>query len=363
MQESLYALLSKRMGKRKNKKRNRVIAGSQAEDLKKEDLSVADTNNPLLAELQSFLKKLSREEKDSFFSNSLDPQRRAELWMEQADIGEKLVNQYAWAVPDERAIRILKHFGPIVEIGAGCNAYWCRQMKQAGIDVIGYDVDSEKGGRISGTSKKHRDVFHVLQGGPEVLEEHSDRTLFLCYPDEDDTIVTEPEEGPISMGAACLKYYKGDYVIHVGELYGSTLSMEQAPWGRSSSPEFQQQLAADFHCLLQISLPSWLHVRDTLSVWKRSETCAIVFAADEEDEDGDEEVEYRHIAAEERLPMDRVAPCLEHLLKFSSNQGPPSSKEAYKRPASAMEIEIKSSGKKQKKENQSETIEGYKCPW
>ena len=29
----------------------------------------------------------------------------------------------------------------------------------------------------------------------------------------------------VVMGAACLNHYKGQYVIHVGELFGDTLSM------------------------------------------------------------------------------------------------------------------------------------------
>ena len=115
------------------------------------------------------------------------------------------------------------------------------------------------------------------------------------------------------MGADCLDHYKGQYVIHVGELFGDTLSMEQAPWGRSSSPDFQDRLAAEYHCVLKASLTNWLHVRDTISVWKRSETCTIVFAAEGEN-DEEEEVEYKHIPVEERLPTDLAAPCLQHIL-------------------------------------------------
>ena len=32
-------------------------------------------------------------------------------------------SQFAWAIPDERALRILGHFSPIIEIGAGFG-YW-----------------------------------------------------------------------------------------------------------------------------------------------------------------------------------------------------------------------------------------------
>ena len=75
----------------------------------------------------------------------------------------------------------------------------------------------------------------------------------------------------------CLDHYQGDYVIHVGDLFAdANLSIDQAPWGRSSSPEFQQRLASKCHCLLKAQLPNWLHTRDLIGTRKNSETCAIV---------------------------------------------------------------------------------------
>jgi hypothetical protein len=326
------------MGKNNKKRRIRststpppakALSSSSKPQEKKKTL---ENTNPLLQQQSKFLKSLSPKDRDGFFSDALvDPERRAELWMAQAEIGEELVNKYAWATPDDQALRILKHFSPLVEIGCGANAYWLKLMRQkSGIDIIGYDVNTEQGGIIptKDNQKKKGSVQNkssfIRQGGPEVLssEEHAKRTLFLCYPDEDeqepeedDDDDEEPEE-PTSMGWRCLDRYEGGYVIHVGELFSdASLSIDQAPWGRSSSPEFQQRLASEYHCILKAQLPNWLHTRDSISVWKRSETCAIVFAADEEeDSEEDEEVEYRHIPPEERLPTDLVAPCLQHLL-------------------------------------------------
>jgi hypothetical protein len=124
----------------------------------------------------------------------------------------------------------------------------------------------------------------------------------------------------MSMAAACLEHYTGSTIIHVGELYGDTLSLEQAPFGRSSSSEFSQRLAAEYHCILRMKLESnWLHVRDTLSVWKRSETCCMAFQDD--DDDGNEsknssygDMYYKYIPPEEILPVDCAAPCVAHLL-------------------------------------------------
>ena len=261
------------------------------------------SKNPLFEQQTAFLNSLSDQERHDFLAPSFDPIRRGELWMQQADLGQDLVNAYSWATPDDRALRVLKHFAPMVEIGAG-QGYWCQVMRDYGIDVVAYDADPSKGGKItkgsSAATTKNKSL--VKTGGPKVLEQPDNRrrTLFLCYPDENASMSDNDNDKPPSqsMASACLKHYKGDYIIHVGELVlDATLSMDQAPWGRSSSPAFQEQLAAQFHCVLKIGLPSWLHVRDTLSVWKRSQVCSIVFEAEDgdDDEEGDEEYEYRYV--------------------------------------------------------------------
>jgi hypothetical protein len=43
-----------------------------------------------------------------------------------------------------------------------------------------------------------------------------------------------------------------DTVIHVGELYGDCINLEQAPWGRTSGADFQSMLATNFHCILKV---------------------------------------------------------------------------------------------------------------
>ena len=301
-------------------------------------------NNPLLTAQQRFLNSLSPTERTHFFSSThVTPERRAEIWEEQADLGETLVNSYAWATPDPRLIKVFQHFAPIVEVGCGANAYWSRWMNAVGgVDVIALDASLDDGGKLSSedrkrmpktdnnysNSKAHKLV--ILHGGPASLSEDakirdSDRTLFLCYPDEDcqqqddneDDECKEDADPPVSMAAMCLEHYTGSTVIHVGELFGDTLNLEQAPFGRSSSSEFQQRLAAEYHCILRMKLESnWLHVRDTLSVWKRSETCCIAFEKDDNDgeDDDDEEMYYKYIPPNELLPVDLAAQCVAHLL-------------------------------------------------
>ena len=165
--------------------------------------------------------------------------------------------------------------------------------------------------------------------GPDCLDQPSmnGRNLFLCYPDEAE-----------SLGVRCLEKFRGMFLIHIGEMiHGGTLSGAlQSPWGRTTAADFQVKLAEDFHCLLRAEIPRFPFSYDQLSVWKRSrrvsgnEECvgreqdqrSISHAAvqakdgrgalvdDNSEEDADMWVD---IPEEERLP-DVAAPCLRHLL-------------------------------------------------
>jgi len=347
------------MGKNKKRKSSVVSHVSNIDTDTSTSISAAgqekedESNNPLYKQQKAFLSCLTRQERDLYFSthstSSITPERRAEIWMQQADIGEDLINRYAWATPTEECRNIFIFFSPLIEIGCGSNAYWAKYMKHtAGVDVLAFDRNIHQGGKIcslgkekkekkkkssdgtctgsrSGKVKDASNLIVLQQGGPEVLQrpEFKSRTLFLCYPDEEDILIDNHDgQPPLSFGWQCLNTYKGTYVIHVGELafLDSSLNLEQAPWGRSSSPEFQQRLASEFHCIAKIQLPNWLHVRDSISVWKRSELCEMCFVGDAEDEDVDSDediVEYRHIPKEEMLPSVMVAPCMAHLLQPS----------------------------------------------
>eukprot|EP01082_Thalassiosira_pseudonana_P009374 g8281.t1 g8281 contig29:151237-152360(+) len=270
---------------------------------RKDGSSNSTDNNPLLTSQQNYLKSLPSTIKADFFSSKLTPEERAKVWEEQADLGESLVNSYSWATPDDRLLKVFQHFAPIVEVGCGANAYWARWMHDVGgVDVVAFDVSLEEGGKIAA-------------GRGDGDEEE-----YRPSPDNEEGEDMDDEAKTTSMAAACLDHYTGDTVIHVGELYGDTVSLDQAPWGRSSSNEFQERLAGEYHCILKMKLENnWLHVRDTLSVWKRSETCCMVFEEEgdqEEEEDGSaDEVHYKHIPSDEVLPTDLAAPCVSHLLK------------------------------------------------
>lgn len=78
----------------------------------------------------------------------------------------------------------------------------------------------------------------------------------LGWPDQD-------EESNFSVD--CLQHYNGDTIIHIGELFGETLSKN--PWGQSTSQKFQLQLGELFRCVYRTRLPNWPGFLDTLSIW------------------------------------------------------------------------------------------------
>ena len=91
------------------------------------------------------------------------------------------------------------------------------------------------------------------------------------------------------LALACLRSFTGDTIVHVGELIGDgTLSVGDAPWGRSTTRRFQEQLHSKFHCLLRVGLPTMATGRETLTVWRRSKCCPLMVPDDSDDEDGEE---------------------------------------------------------------------------
>ena len=221
----------------------------------------------------------------SFFSSSVA--ERTKEWNKLDKLWDPLCAKFAWACPDERALKVLCHFSPLVEIGAG-KGYWALLLQQRGADIVCYD---KYGGDVKGSSVTC--WTKVRKGGPEKLTDASaaGRNLFLCFPDEEESIAI-----------VCLESFSGEFVIHVGELLagdGTCGSSPQAPWGRTTSAEFQIALAATFHCVYVAKLETRLpFARDCISVWKRTKYVlgrhfpAAKSKKEQESDEGDEDEDY-----------------------------------------------------------------------
>ena len=174
---------------------------------------------------------------------SVPPELR-KLTMARYQLRQVLVARYAWAIPSQEAIDLLARHSPLIEVGAG-TGYWAWLVRQAGADILAFDRFPPPDPR----NRWHAGVepwSAVEPGGPDVASAHPDRTLFLCWPPED-----EP------FGEEALAAYRGETVVFIGE-----------PGRPGELTPLLQEL--DRWDLLETAdLPQWEGVRDRLFVLRR----------------------------------------------------------------------------------------------
>ena len=242
---------------------------------------------------------------------------RQQNWIRLEILGEPQCKLYSWAIPDERSLNILSRFGPLIEIGAG-KGYWSRLLKDRGVDIIAFDkyVYSDRSLRFDALKHNFEMISllshvklwtNIYKGGPSVLKrtcinkyKNVGRNLFLCYPDEGE-----------EMSALCLNFFQGDVIIHVGELIstGTLSGYPQAPFGRTTSSEFNVLLCESFHCILSASIPRFPFSNDCITVWKRTKMVEGRY-----DNNSDDKNYWADIPKNERLSNDIAAPCCSELL-------------------------------------------------
>lgn len=162
----------------------------------------------------------------------------------------QLTLQYAWAIPTTKAIFwAAKRCPRIVEIGAG-RGYWAMLLAAAGCDVVAYDKAIHDSGEVV-NNVWHADgptFFPVEHGYPEQAAEHSDRTLFLCWPPYDD---------PMAYDA--LRAYRGRELLYVGEGDG----------GCCGGEEFWKAIDGEWDEVGECEIPQWYGMRDWMTLYRR----------------------------------------------------------------------------------------------
>jgi SAM-dependent methyltransferase len=153
---------------------------------------------------------------------------------------EQLVRKYAWAIPDDEAIKELVKLSPIFEVGAG-NGYWAKLIAEAGGTVICYDI-----------CVPEETYFPVYLGGSEVVSkigvDYDNCTLFLCWPPYND-----------SMASDCLKLYTGNKLVYIGEGYD----------GCTGDKMFHRILDKDWQLTKVIQLTQWQNIHDVMYIHER----------------------------------------------------------------------------------------------
>jgi hypothetical protein len=188
---------------------------------------------------------------EAYKKHQCDESEMIEKLMTGFNARKHLCHQYAWAVPNEEALQLLVKFSPIIEIGAG-SGYWAFLAQQMGADIFCFD----KLPPTKGSTKNH---FHpnmepyvpVFEGGPETLLKYPERTLFMCWPPYSDPMAHE-----------CLKNYRGNHILYVGEGGG----------GCTGDDAFWERIDKEWDESDSIMIPQWWGIHDYMCVFTRKET-------------------------------------------------------------------------------------------
>jgi hypothetical protein len=157
------------------------------------------------------------------------------------------VRRYAFAIPTEAALAVLARFAPIIELGAG-TGYWAYLLRRRGVDCLAFDAAPP-----DQSPNPHRfNAFTwtaVERGSTEVLRDHADRALLLCWP---------PYRDPFA--AHALSAYAGTTLLYIGEAAG----------GHAADDTFFTRLERDWLPLQEVPLPNWPATADRLVVYQRA---------------------------------------------------------------------------------------------
>lgn len=180
---------------------------------------------------------------------------------EYDDVRWKWCSQYTWAIPDPETVAfVARYLAPqAVEVGAG-TGYWAWLLRQLGIDIEAYDIAPPD----HCTNNRHhspydaasgtflgllRETYAPVQtGGPEVLPQHAERALFLCWP---------PYRKP--MARRCLENYDGQRLVYLGEDRG----------GNCATNAFFDRLHRDWREIDARWPAHWYRMCDRVSVYER----------------------------------------------------------------------------------------------
>lgn len=156
---------------------------------------------------------------------------------------EQMVIKYSWAIPNELAIKTIAKYSPIIEIGAG-TGYWAKLLIDYGVKIICFDkylIDNPYRHKIQ--------YVPIYNGDHSVLNKFSIKTnLFLSW---------APYNDPMAFD--CLKSFKGNYLIYIGE----------SCYGCNANEQFFDELFNNWKKIESIDIPQWYGLHDSLSIYKR----------------------------------------------------------------------------------------------
>lgn len=162
---------------------------------------------------------------------------------------QRLVRQFAFAIPSDEALEALSKLGPIIEMGAG-TGYWAHMLRKRCVNVLAYDRHPP-GSRRNFHFPSRWQWTGVLRGRPRKLRKHADHALFLCWPNYNTDFASQ-----------CLANYAGDTVAYIGEGDG----------GCTGDDAFFDALSTGWTVERVVTLPQWPGVHDSLVIYRRKQS-------------------------------------------------------------------------------------------
>jgi hypothetical protein len=159
-------------------------------------------------------------------------------WDQLPQKRREYVRDHSWAIPTLEAIRVIRKYAPIIEVGAG-GGYWSHLISLDGTTTVTLDNQTNTYQKTWRSSQR---------GGAELLHLYSDHSLFLCWPPHDS-----------SMASDCLLAFKGKYLIYIGE--------DQD--GCTADDQFFSILKESFLEIEIVRIPTWPNIHDQLRIFKR----------------------------------------------------------------------------------------------
>ena len=174
-----------------------------------------------------------------------------------------LCKKYSFAIPSRSSIKLIAQYGPIIDIGAG-TGYWAKMLHDYGVDIVAYDKDADLPFEARHYSKAK--WFDVELGHEDAIDEHSDRTLLMVWPEH---------EKPMAYNCA-MKLKPGQHMIFVGECSGGCTGDEaffellgHLPFSDCMEEEDTENPVALFDVVHQLDIPKWWGVHDYLTIYRR----------------------------------------------------------------------------------------------
>lgn len=157
----------------------------------------------------------------------------------------KLVREYSWAIPNDKAIETIVKYSPVVEIGAG-TGYWASLIEKAGGKIIAFDKNPAGDENPFG----HETLYYPVQKADyHIADKYPSHTLMLCWP---------PYRTKVASGALnAHRLNGGTRIIYIGEGY----------CGCTGDDKFHELLEKYYEEIEEVEIPTWRGMHDCLGIY------------------------------------------------------------------------------------------------